>query len=177
MSLRGAIDVVVYYTAQDDPKKNTAVRLARRGQARLVEETKKIPDHAVLLNPFAKKAVSREDLQDMRKYGIVALDCSWRQAEETFPTLQGKMRSRALPFLVAASPAKFGTPFELSTVEAIGAALFIAGEQRQARRILRTVPFGETFLEVNKNPLEDYAACETSAEVVEAQFQYLDEEE
>ena len=38
---------------------------------------------------------------------------------------------------------------------------------------------GELFLELNKNPLEDYAKCETSAEVVAAQMAYLrdDEEE
>lgn len=173
----GTIDVVVYYTAQDDPRKNTAMRMQKQSQARLVDDVKHIPRHAVLLNPFAKKAVSVEDLPSLRRHGLVALDCSWRQAEEMFPVLQGEVRSRALPFLVAASPAKFGTPFELSTAEAIAATLYIAGEKRQARRILSTVPWAETFWEVNKQPLEDYAACKTSAEVVEAQALYLDEEE
>lgn len=173
----GTIDVAVYYTAQDDPRKNTAVRMQKQGQARLLDDVKHVPRHSVLLNPFAKKAVSAEDLPVMRRHGLVALDCSWRQAEQMFPVLQGEVRSRALPFLVAASPAKFGTPFELSTAEAVAAALYIAGEKRQARRVLRAVPWAETFWEVNAEPLEDYAACKTSAEVVEAQALYLDEEE
>ena len=173
--LGGVVDVVVYHLAQDDPRKNTALRMEKAGKARLVDKADRAPKHAVLLNPFAKKALSREDHEDMRKHGLLALDCSWRQAEEAFPVLLGSTRSRALPFLVAANPVNYGKPFVLSTVEAVGAALWIAGEQRQARDVLSCVPFGERFLELNRLPLEDYAKCETSAEVVAAQAMYLDE--
>jgi pre-rRNA-processing protein TSR3 len=174
--LAGTIDVVVYHTAQDDPKKNTALRLEKFGKARLVNKLDRCPHHAVLLNPFAKKALSREDLEDMRKYGLLALDCSWAQAEEAFPVLLGQTRSRALPFLVAANPINYGKPFILSTAEALGAALWIVGETRKARDLLSVLPFGERFLELNKNPLEDYAKCDTSKEIVAAQALYLDPE-
>lgn len=177
MRIRGAIDIVVYHTHQDDPKKNTALRMERFGKARLVNSVEKCPLHAVLLNPFAKKALSREDLEDMRKHGLLALDCSWRQAEEAFPVLLGRTRSRALPFLVAANPVNYGKPFTLSTVEAVAAALYIVGETRRARDVLDSVPFGEQFLTLNKAPLEDYAKCETSTEIVAAQALYLDVEE
>ena len=166
----------VYHTAQDDPRKNTALRLQKAGKANLFDDIRKAPKHSVLLNPFAKKALSREDLDDMRRHGLLALDCSWKQAEETFPVLLGATRSRALPFLVAANPINYGKPFVLSTAEAIGAALAIVGEMRQARDVLSAVPFGDLFLTLNKNPLEDYAKCETSAEVVAAQMLYLDED-
>src|SRR5688500_17477463 len=109
----------------------------------------------------------------MRKNGLLALDCSWAQAEEAFPVLLGSTRSRALPFLVAANPVNYGKPFVLSTAEAIGAALYIVGEARQARDVLSALPFGELFLTLNRNPLDDYAKCETSAEVVAAQMMYL----
>ncbi len=175
--LGGAVPVIIYYTAQDDPRKNTALRLQRHNRARLVDDLRHIPRHAVLLNPFAKKALSREDLPQMRRFGLLALDCSWRHAEEAFPILQGRVRSRALPFLLAANPVNYGRPFKLTTAEAIGAALWIAGETRQARKVLSALSFGEQFLELNRQPLEDYAACETSTEVVEAQMHYLDEEE
>ncbi len=175
--LGGAVDVVVYYTAQDDPRKNTALKMKKKGVARLVDEVKRIPRHGILLNPYAKKALSREDLPAMRRRGLVALDCSWAQADDAFATLQGEIRSRALPFLVAANPVNYGKPFKLSTIEAVGAALMIVGEQAQARRILRAVPFGEQFLELNAEPLRDYAACETSADVVAVQMDYLGEEE
>ena len=175
----GAIPVHVYHAAQDDPKKNTALRLQKHGKATLFDDVKRAPKHSVLLNPFAKKALSREDLDDMRRHGLLALDCSWAQAEEAFPVLLGSTRSRALPFLVAANPVNYGKPFVLSTAEAIGAALYIVGQERQARDVLSALPFGEMFLTVNKNPLEDYARCETSAQVVEAQMAYLggDEDE
>jgi pre-rRNA-processing protein TSR3 len=169
----GTIAVHIYHAAQDDPKKNTALRLAKHGKAHLFDDVKKAPKHAVLLNPFAKKALSREDLDDMRKNGLLALDCSWAQAEEAFPVLLGSTRSRALPFLVAANPVNYGKPFVLSTAEAIGAALAIVGEMRQARDVLSALPFGELFLTLNKNPLDDYAKCETSGEVVQAQMAYL----
>lgn len=174
MRIGGTVPVTVYYTAQDDPRKNTAVRLGRQGLAEVVDQAKRIRPHSVLLNPFAKKAISREDLPQMRKVGLLALDCSWKQAERMFPLLQGKVRSRALPFLVASSPARFGTPFELSTAEAIAAALWIVGEERQARRVMSVVPWGKTFFEVNAQPLADYQACQTSHEVVEAQMAYLE---
>jgi pre-rRNA-processing protein TSR3 len=169
----GTIDVHIYHAAQDDPKKNTALRLQKHGKATLFDDVKKAPRHSVLLNPFAKKALSREDLDDMRKNGLLALDCSWAQAEEAFPVLLGSTRSRALPFLVAANPVNYGKPFVLSTAEAIGAALYIVGEARQARDLLSALPFGELFLTLNKNPLDDYAKCETSTEVVAAQMAYL----
>jgi pre-rRNA-processing protein TSR3 len=171
----GVIDVVVYHLGQDDPKKNTALRLARFGKARLVDKAEKCPNQAVLLNPFAKKALSREDHEAMQRHGLLAVDCSWAQAEEAFGKLLGKTKSRALPFLVAANPVNWGKPLRLTTAEAIGAALYIVGETRLARDVLSAVPFGDNFLELNKNPLEDYAKCETSAQVVEAQMAYLEE--
>jgi pre-rRNA-processing protein TSR3 len=173
----GAIPVHVYHAAQDDPRKNTALRLQKHGKAALFDDVKRAPRHAVLLNPFAKKALSREDLPDMRRNGLLALDCSWAQAEAAFPVLLGSTRSRALPFLVAANPVNYGKPFILSTAEAIGAALYIVGEKRQAADVLSAVTFGELFLTLNRNPLEDYAACETSAQVVEAQMAYLSSDE
>lgn len=172
----GTIPIHVYYAGQDDPRKNTALRLQKAGKAQLFDDVKRAPKHAVLLNPFAKKALSREDLDDMRKHGLLALDCSWKQAEEAFPVLLGSTRSRALPFLVAANPINYGKPFVLSTAEAIGAALAIVGEMRQARDVLSAVPFGDLFLTVNKNPLDDYAQCDTSAQVVAAQMAYLDDD-
>lgn len=168
-----AVKTTIYYTQQDDPRKNTALRLEKHGKARLVDDLRKVPEHSVLLNPFAKKALSREDLDDMRRHGLLALDCSWATAEEAFPKLLGRTRSRALPYLVAANPVNWGKPFVLSTAEAIGAALYIVGETRQAKDVLSAVPFGQQFLDLNKLPLADYAACETSAQVVAAMKLYM----
>ncbi len=175
--MTGAIPVIIYHKAEDDPKKNTALRVARKGQARLVDDTRQVPKQSVVLNPFAKKALSKEDLPAMRRSGLVALDCSWRHAEEAFPALQGSVKSRALPFLLAANPVNYAKASKLSTAEALAAALYIVGEERQAKRLLSSLPFHDQFWLLNEEPLKDYAACETSAEVVAAQDLYLDEEE
>jgi pre-rRNA-processing protein TSR3 len=172
--MKGTVPVLVYYLAQDDPRKNTALRLGKHGKATLVEDPRKVPDQAVLLNPFAKKAVSKEDADAMLRHGLVAIDCSWKQAEEAFGALLGRTRSRALPFLVAANPVNWGKPFRLSTAEALGAALHIAGHERQARDLLSALPFGQQFMDLNRNPLSDYASVATSAEVVAKQWDYID---
>jgi pre-rRNA-processing protein TSR3 len=175
--MKGRVDIHIYYTAQDDPKKNTALRMKKHGYAHVFDDIRKVQKQSVLLNPFAKKALSKQDLPAMQKKGLVALDCSWKQAEEAFPLLQGEVFSRALPFLVAGNPAKYGTPFELSTIEACAAALYIVGETRRARRVLSCVPWADSFWSVNANPLADYALCDTSTEIVAAQMAYLDDGE
>ncbi len=171
--LGGAIPLVIYYAGEDDPKKNTALKLAKSGKAKLVDDVRKVPGQSVLLNPFAKKAISREDLDAMRKHGLLALDCSWAHAEEAFPQLLGQTRSRALPYMLAANPVNYGKAFKLSTAEAIAAALWIVGEKRQAEQVLGTVPFGSQFADLNRAPLDEYATCATSAEIVKVQALYM----
>ena len=80
---------------------------------------------------------------------------------------------RALPFLVAANPINFGRPFRLTTVEAMAATLYILGEKEQARVILAPFRWGLRFLEVNAEPLEDYAQAKDSSEVVAIQALYM----
>jgi pre-rRNA-processing protein TSR3 len=81
---------------------------------------------------------------------------------------------RALPFLVAANPVNYGKPFRLTTVEAFAAALAILGDREEAERVLSKFTWGETFLELNAEPIRRYADCEDSTEVVEIQQEYLD---
>jgi len=56
----------------------------------------------------------------------------------------------------------FGRPMQLTTVEAFAAALAILGELDHAERIMAKFTWGETFLELNEEPLRRYAACEDS---------------
>ncbi|MBN1860364.1 MAG: DUF367 family protein, partial [Candidatus Thermoplasmatota archaeon] len=158
------IRLVVYHTNEDDPKKCTAKKLHRFGYAVLVKSQRRLPYHAVLLNPFAQKSLSQEDLRSALEHGLVALDCSWKHVEQTFQTLEGTMTSRALPFLLAANPVNYGKPYQLSTLEAFSAALYILGEVAQAREILRIYTWGLRFLELNQEPLEEYRLASTSAE-------------
>jgi pre-rRNA-processing protein TSR3 len=63
---------------------------------------------------------------------------------------------------------------ELTTVEALAADCCIFGEREQAADILSKFTWGETFLELNDEPLRRYADCADSSEIVDIQQEYLD---
>ena len=171
--MKHAIKLVVYDANEDDPKKCSAKKLHRFGYISLEKNIRRLPYHAVLLNPFAEKSLSREDIQTARKHGLVALDCSWKTAERSFEFLQTKTVSRALPFLLAANPVNYGKPFQLSTLEAFAAALYILGELEQATKIVGIYTWGPRFLELNREPLEEYRTAVDSAEIVRRMKQYI----
>jgi pre-rRNA-processing protein TSR3 len=164
--------LVVYNARECDPKRCTAVRLHRAGEIEMVYNLRELPSGAILLDPFAEKALSKADAEIAKKYGLVALDCSWKQIGEIF-NLRRKMESRALPYLVAANPTYYGRPTILSTVEALAAALFIFGEMASARGILDLFNWGHVFLDLNREPLEAYASAKDSGEVVNIQHQFM----
>lgn len=161
----------VRYEGDDDPKKCTARKLARFDLAELHRSDRATP-YGVVLNPHAEQALSPADRAGTD--ALVALDCSWETAGEALFSMPG--HHRALPFLVAANPVNFGKPFRLNTVEAFAGALVILGEREQAETILAKFRWGETFLELNEEPLRRYSACADSSEVVAVQGEYLDRE-
>ncbi|HUM76977.1 MAG TPA: DUF367 family protein [Methanoculleus sp.] len=162
------IPLYIYRDNTCDPAKCTAKKLARRGLARIVPAIAKIPRSTILLDPTAERALSPAD---RNLPSITALDCSW-EVLDTGVVASWRNR-RALPFLVAANPVNFGRPFRLTTVEAMAAALYILGEKEDAKTILAPFGWGLRFLEVNAEPLEDYAGAKDSAEVVALQALYM----
>jgi pre-rRNA-processing protein TSR3 len=166
------VELHVRYEGDDDPKKCTARRLAKFDLATLHKTTRATPP-GIVLNPFAEQALSPADRGAVGDR-LVALDCSWETAEQEAFDIGGAHRS--LPFLVAANPVNYGTPFQLNTVEAFAGALVILGEREQAEEILSKFSWGHTFLELNAEPLERYAGCADSTEVIEIQDEYLAEE-
>jgi pre-rRNA-processing protein TSR3 len=164
------VDLHVRYEGDDDPDECTARKLARFDLADLHRSDGATP-YGVVLNPHADVALSPADADANR---LVALDCSWETAGEAMFTIAGE--HRALPFLVAANPVNYGNAFQLTTVEALAAALVILGDREHAETILAKFTWGETFLELNAEPLERYADCADSAAVVAVQDDYLVDE-
>jgi pre-rRNA-processing protein TSR3 len=167
------LKVTIFHANQDDPKKCTARKMARFGLADLVDSPRRVPRGSILLDPFAEKAVSAEDTDAMVLYGLSALDCSWEQAEATFQQARFNTEPRSLPYLVAANPVHYGQPVNLSTAEALAAAAYIVGYKEDAEAIMRLWTWGEQFFALNREPLEAYAACSTSREVVEVMKEFL----
>ena len=157
---------------EDDPKKCTASRLLRLGELREAKHVEKIPRGAIVLDPEAEKALSREDLDAARRFGILVLDCSWNKLTK-FPHVRSGLTHRGLPFLLAANPTNFGKPQKLSSAEALAATLYILGEKEHAERIMGKFRWGPVFIDINREKLEAYSAASTSAEVVDAQSRIL----
>ena len=165
------MELHVRYEGDDDPEKCTARKLARFGLATLHRSDRATP-YGIVLNPHAERALSPSDAETVESDALIALDCSWESAGEARFTLPGE--HRALPYLVAANPVNFGRPLRLTTVEALAAALVIFGDRHHAEEILSKFTWGETFLELNEEPLRRYAACGDSTDVVAVQQEYLD---
>jgi pre-rRNA-processing protein TSR3 len=161
------VDLHVRYEGDDDPEKCTARKLARFDLATLHRSARATPP-GVVLDPHAERALSPADADAGR---LIALDCSWETADTERFDLRGE--HRALPFLVAANPVNYGRPFRLTTVEALAGALHILGERAHAERILGKFRWGETFLDLNEEPLRRYADCADSTAVVAVQEEYL----
>ncbi len=157
---------------EDDPKKCTAAKLVRLGDLREARDTRSIPRGAVVLDPEAEKALSREDLVAAQQRGVLVLDCSWNRLSR-FPKVRSGLRHRALPFLVAANPTNFGKAQKLSSAEALAAAAYILGERERAEHLMSRFKWGPAFIDINRERLEAYAAAETSTEVVQAQDRML----
>jgi pre-rRNA-processing protein TSR3 len=166
------VRIVVYHAGQCDPKKCTALKLKRHGLVRLVAQIRLLPKRAVVLNPFSKIAFSPADRQRIEKFGLVALDCSWEHAENV---MRKRVRgtSRCLPILIAGNPVNFGKPTKLTTVEALVAALSIAGFKEKASQLLSIFKWGHTFVELNQERLENYAKAKDSTEIIELQARFI----
>lgn len=171
--MKRKIQLIVYHANEDDPKKCSAKKLHKFGFVKLEKNIRKVPKHAILLNPFAKKSLSKEDIKIAKKNGILAIDCSWKNAENSFEYLNQENISRALPFLVAANPVNYGKPFKLTTLEAFASALYILGEKEHAKDILNIYKWSPHFLELNKQPLEEYRLAKNSKEVIQIMMEYI----
>ena len=123
--------ITIYHAAQDDPKKNTALRLKRRGLCQDSYKARFLPKRAIVLNPFGEIAFSPADRERIEQFGLAALDCSWEHAQKV---MRGHVKgtSRCLPILIAGNPVNFGKLTKLTTAEAIAAALYIAGFKEES---------------------------------------------
>ncbi|MFW6142532.1 MAG: DUF367 family protein [Candidatus Saliniplasma sp.] len=153
-----------------DPEKCTARKLLNEKLAEKLTKDGELGENGIYLTPLAEKAISPEDKEKAEKGGLRAIDCSWAEAEDKIPEYEN---GRALPYLVAVNPINYGNPFQLTTAEALAAALFILSEEDQAKDIMSIFSWGEHFFKMNEKPLKEYQEAEDSSEVVEIQKEYM----
>jgi len=165
--------ITVYHAEECDPKKCTTLKLAKKGKLKVVTSLNRLPKGAIILDPFAEKALSVEDKETILKNGLVALDCSWKKIERSLFIFRSKKHHRSLPFLVAANPTNYGRPCMLSTAEAIAASFYIIGLKNIAVDIMSHLKWGPHFLKLNCELLEAYSHAKTSMEVVKIQDEFI----
>ena len=171
------IPIHAIWLAQDDPKKNTAVKLSKRGTLRLHEKFSKLPRRGIILEPLCGKVLGPEDHSVLLESGgaIVGLDCSWAQIEDSVNQVmkRTRLKPRMLPLLLAANPVNWGKPSKLTTAEALAASLYLVGKEQQARDLLSAFNWGEQFFILNKEPLDAYKNADSSKELVDLQFEFF----
>lgn len=166
------------WLAQDDPKKNTAVLSSKRGDITLHKRVNTLPKKGIILEPLCGKIFGPEDhnLLTQQNGSLVGLDCSWKQIESSVEQVmrRTRLKPRMLPLFLAANPVNWGKPGKLTTIEALAAATYLTGNREQASKLLSGFRWGERFIELNYEPLEEYSSAKSSADLVELQFEFFD---
>lgn len=156
---------------QDDPAKCTSAKMRKMGIAKGTSK-QGIPRNALVLNPSADRIVLKMDREMVLQGGIVVIDCSWIRAGEVFGR-RFKGSQRKLPALLAGNPTNYSKLGSMSSLEAVSACLYITNFKEQARRILSIYKWGETFLTLNHDPLEDYSTADSLEQVREMEISYF----
>jgi pre-rRNA-processing protein TSR3 len=167
-----AVRLFVYEMKQDDPQKCTSRKLARFGLATPLTRRYHIPRQAIVLNPLAPTVLLSQDRTQAERGGLAVVDCSWKRVKGVF-SARFKGRSRRLPYLVAANPVHYGRLFELSSLEALAAALYILDHREQAKDVVRIYKWGSAFLSLNKDLLEEYAQAKTVEAITKIEDAYF----
>ncbi|XP_022123668.2 18S rRNA aminocarboxypropyltransferase [Pieris rapae] len=154
-----------------DPKKCSGRKLLRHNLIKNLKLGQRF--QGLVLSPVGKQCVSPNDKEIISKFGLAVIDCSWAKIDETPFNRMKSPHPRLLPFLVAANPINYGKPYQLSCVEALAAAMFITDHKKEAKFYLSKFSWGHSFLELNSEALDAYAACTDSKSVLEAQNKYL----
>lgn len=156
---------------QDDQRKCSAAKLCRFGLVKPIFYKYRIPKKGIILNPKAIDVFSPTDIPYLI-YGLIAIDCSWKNIEDVF---KKKFRglNRRLPFLVAANPINYGKILKLSSVEALASALYISNQIEESKRLMSIFKWGYVFFELNNNLLEEYRCSKTQEEIKKIESEYI----
>ncbi len=163
--------VFTYEMRQDDPAKCTSAKMRRMGLAKNISRDR-ISNRSLVLNPASQTLLQNSDRTTALSGGIVVIDCSWARAQEVFD-VRFKGVQRKLPALLAGNPTNYAIIGSLSSLEAVAACLYITGFMDRALKFLTIYKWGQTFLTLNKEVLDDYSKAGSSEEVREIELSYF----
>ncbi|WP_157864676.1 DUF367 family protein [Thermogladius calderae] len=161
--------ILVIYKREDDPRKNTSIKMVRKGLAERVRPGS--VRRGVVLDPFSKDVLGAWLRGEVEAGGVVVVDASWKKLHpDVFRGIRGIHVK--LPPLLAANPVNYGKPCVLSSVEAVAAALYITGFKEDYVKLLGLFKWMHTFHELNKELLEEYSRASTPAELGKVVVEY-----
>ncbi len=162
----GGPRILVVYYAEDDPSKNTALKMVRKGFARRIHP-RWIRGAPIVLDPYAGEMLGSWHRGYVDRWGVVVVDASWNRLEpEKLRNIRG-LHVR-LPPLLAGNPVNYGHPCRLSSIEAVAATLYITGYTETYEKLLGLYKWMNTFHTLNIELLEAYRSAETPGELLEA---------
>ncbi|KAL0483564.1 ribosome biogenesis protein TSR3 [Acrasis kona] len=166
------IPLAMWDFEQCDAKRCTGKKLERLNMLKSI--SLHTPFRGVVLSPNGTQTVSPLDKDAVEKYGACVVDCSWNEVD-SIPFHKMRMGyPRLLPFLLAANPVNYGRPMKLSCVEALAATMYIVGLKQDASNLLAKFKWGETFINLNRELLDGYAAAENGEGVIKVQNEYIE---
>jgi pre-rRNA-processing protein TSR3 len=165
--------IFIYEMRQDDPRKCTSAKLVRFQIGRRILDARNFSKKAIVLNPTSETALIKQDYELPSRYGLIVIDCSWKRAGSVFHQYRFKGEQRSLPLLLAGNPVNYGRLAVLSSAEAIAAALYVFGDIPGATKVLSLFKWGQTFLDLNHEPLEEYKRAESREEIGEIEREFF----
>ena len=142
-----SVKVYAVYFKQDNPKKNTVVRLKKFNLIKIKPKIRFLNPRTLILDPFSEKVLNMDDRDIIEKFGIAVIDCSWNKIKSIFDR---KFKTgRRLPPLLAANSTNYGRWNKLNSAEALVASLIITGFYERAKELMSKFSWGDTFIELN----------------------------
>ncbi|KAG8897368.1 ribosome biogenesis protein tsr3 [Tulasnella sp. 403] len=146
-----------------DPKRCSGKKLSRLGLITDLRVGQKF--RGVVVTPKGTVPVSPADRAVINGGGVAVVECSWARLDEVPFAKIRSPNERLLPYLVATNPVNYGKPWKLNCVEALAAALYIAGHDEEAEKLLGKFSWGHAFFTVNGEFIKRYRACANAEDV------------
>ncbi len=171
---RPPIPLFVRFLEEDDPRRCTGHRLLQRGLVRRAAARREGRPAPIALDPFAPVPLCGRDRERAESAGFLVVDGSWNRLSARSRLSDdgespGRRGSRRLPLLVATNPQHFGRWTQLTTAEALAAAVYLVGRPLEAERLLEGLRGGPAFLEINRARLDRFARAASRDEVTVAE--------
>lgn len=165
--------IMVVYYREDDPAKNTALKMIRKNLAIHIYP-RRIHGSPIILDPYSNKYLGPWDHIYVEKHGIVVVDASWKKLAPR-KTIMIKGQHRKLPPLLPGNPINYGKPCILSSIEAVAATLYITGFIEAYEKLLGLYKWMKTFHTLNNEVLEAYRRTRNYNELLETIKDYWGE--